>query len=80
MSTAAAPWASSHRNDPTALHGGWTVLVEVIGADAELTSGGRVVVRIEARATLRTRSGNIDLGQTQVGCFFLVGVPHSRER
>jgi hypothetical protein len=68
VSTATGPWADAHRDYPVAHHGGWTVLVEVIGADAELESGGRVVVGLDVRATLRTRSGNIYLGQTQLGC------------
>jgi hypothetical protein len=68
VSTATAPWADAHREHDVATHGGWTVLVEVIGADAELEPGGRVVVGIEARATLRTRNGNVYLGQTQLGC------------
>jgi hypothetical protein len=68
VSTAAAPWAEAHRDHPVAKHGGWTVLVEVIGADAELERGGRVVVGLDVRATLRTRNGNVYLGQTQLGC------------
>ena len=68
VSTATAPWAEGHRQHPVATHGGWTVLVEIVGADAELERGGRVVVGIEARATLRTRNGNVYLGQTQLGC------------
>ena len=68
VSTATAPWADSQREHPVAKRGGWTVLVEVVSADAELESGGRVVVGIEVRATLRTRNGNDYLGQTQLGC------------
>lgn len=68
VSTATAPWADSHHEHQVAAHGGWTVLVEVIDADAELEPGGRVVVGIEVRATLRTRNGNVYLGQTQLGC------------
>jgi hypothetical protein len=68
VSTATAPWADAHRDHPVAVQGGWTVLVEVIGADAELESGGRVLVGLDVRATLRTRNGNIYLGQTQLGC------------
>jgi hypothetical protein len=68
VSSATVAWADAHRDYPVAHHGGWTVLVEVIGADAELESGGRVVVGLDVRATLRTRSGNIYLGQTQLGC------------
>jgi hypothetical protein len=68
VSTATTAWAESQRDHPVAAHGGWTVLVEVIAADAELEPGGRVVVGIEVRATLRTRAGNAYLGQTQLGC------------
>ncbi|MGH7296713.1 MAG: hypothetical protein ACRELB_17370, partial [Polyangiaceae bacterium] len=57
VSSATAPWASSHRDYPVAHHGGWTVLVEVVGADAQLEGGGRVVVGLDVRATLRTRNG-----------------------
>jgi hypothetical protein len=68
VSTATAPWATAHRDDVVAKHGGWTVLVEVTGADAELEPGGRVVVGFDVRATLRTRNGNVYLGQSQLGC------------
>ncbi len=67
-STATAPWADAHRDTPIGRSGGWTVLVEVTGADAELESGGRVVVGLDVRATLRTRNGNTYLGQTQLNC------------
>jgi hypothetical protein len=68
VSSAVGPWADAHRKYPLAARGGWTVLVEVVGADAELESGGRVVVGLDVRATLRTRNGNVYLGQTQLGC------------
>jgi hypothetical protein len=68
VSTATAPWAQAHQSDPVAQNGGWTVLVEVTGADAELEPGGRVVVGLDVRATLRTRSGNTYLGQTTLAC------------
>jgi hypothetical protein len=68
VSTAVQPWAAAHVDDRVAKHGGWSVLVEVTGADAELEAGGRVVVGLDVRATLRTRSGNVYLGQTQLGC------------
>lgn len=68
VTTATAPWADAHRASSVAKNGGWTVLVEVTGAEAELESGGRVVVGLDVRATLRTRSGNTYLGQTQVNC------------
>jgi hypothetical protein len=68
ITTATGPWASSHRDDPIAKKGGWTVLVELTSADAQLEPAGRVVVGLDVRATLRTRSGNVYLGQTQLGC------------
>lgn len=61
-------WATDHAGDEVARRGGWSLLVEVTGADAEVDPGGRVVVGMEVRATLRTRSGNAYLGQTQAGC------------
>jgi hypothetical protein len=68
VSTAAAPWADAHKATTVGRNGGWTVLVEVTGAEAELESGGRVVVGLDVRATLRTRSGNTYLGQTSLSC------------
>lgn len=65
VSTAVAPWAESHKD---ARHGGWTVTVEVTGGEAVLEPGGRVVVALDVRATLRTREGNAYLGQTQLNC------------
>jgi hypothetical protein len=65
---ATSQWAASRRDHPVAKNGGWTVLLEVIGADAELDPGDRVAVSIDARATLKARSGNVYLGQTQLGC------------
>jgi hypothetical protein len=68
VSSATAPWADAHRNHPVARSGGWTVLVEITEADALVEPGGRLVVDLGVRATLRTRSGNAYLGQTQSGC------------
>ncbi len=68
ISTATAPWATSHRDDTIARNGGWTVLVELTAADAQLEPAARVVIGLDVRATLRTRSGNVYLGQTQLGC------------
>jgi hypothetical protein len=68
VSTATAPWADEHRDTPIGRTGGWTVLVELTGADAILEPGGRVVVGLDVRATLRTRHGNAYLGQTQLNC------------
>jgi hypothetical protein len=68
VSTATAPWAEAHRETPIGKNGGWTVLVEITGAEAELEPGGRVVIGMDVRATLRTRNGNSYLGQTQLNC------------
>jgi hypothetical protein len=68
VTTATASWASVHRDDVVARQGGWTLLVELTGADALLEAAGRVVVSLDVRATMRTRSGNVYLGQTQLGC------------
>ena len=68
VSTATSPWASNHRDHPVAQKGGWTVMVEVTGAEASVEAEGRVVVGLDVRATLRARSGNVYLGQTQLGC------------
>jgi hypothetical protein len=65
---ATTPWATEHAGNDVARRGGWSLLVEVTGADAEVDAAGRVVVGLEVRATLRTRSGNAYLGQTQAGC------------
>jgi hypothetical protein len=54
------------RDDAVAKKGGWTVLIELTGADAQLEPAGRVLVSLDVRATLRTRSGNVYLGQTQL--------------
>jgi len=68
VSTATAPWADAHKGSTIGKAGGWTVLVEVTGAEAELEPGGRVVIGMDVRATLRTRAGNQYLGQTQLSC------------
>ena len=68
VATATAPWSEAHRAHALARDGGWAVLVELTGAEAQLEGGGRLVVGLEARATLRTRKGNDYLGQTQLAC------------
>jgi hypothetical protein len=69
VATATAPWSEAHReHQGTREGGGWAVLVELTGADAQLDGGGRLVVGLDARATLRTRRGNDHLGQTQLAC------------
>ena len=68
VATATAPWSDAHRDHARAHEGGWAVLVELTGADAQLDAGGRLVASLDARATLRTRRGNDYLGQTQLAC------------
>ena len=70
VATATAPWSEAHRraHAGTREGGGWALLVELTGADAQLDGGGRLVVGFDARATLRTRRGNDYLGQTQLAC------------
>jgi hypothetical protein len=69
VATATAPWSEAHREHAATREvGGWAVLVELTGADAQLDGGGRLVVGLDARATLRTRRGNDYLGQTQLAC------------
>jgi hypothetical protein len=68
VTTATSSWSEAHRDHALARDGGWAVLVELTGADAQLDGGGRLVVGLDARATLRTRKGNDYLGQTQLAC------------
>ena len=69
VATATAPWSEAHRDHPGGRQeGGWSLLVELTGADAQLDGAGRLVVGLDARATLRTRRGNDYLAQTQLAC------------
>jgi hypothetical protein len=64
VASAAVPWAERHRDRPSA---GWQMTVEITGADAEY-DGGRAVVTVAVRATLRARAGNVYLAQSQAAC------------
>ncbi len=64
VSTATVPWANAHREPRPE---GWQLTVEVIQAEAQY-DGGRLVVTINTRATLRTRVGNDYIAQTQARC------------
>lgn len=65
VSSATVDWAAAnHARRP----GGWQLTVEIVDADAEEQSGGRLIVRMNARATLRSRIGRTYLAQTQAGC------------
>ena len=68
VSRATAAWSEARRTSDVAQRGGWTLLVEITGIDAEVSSSSRVAVSMTVRATLRARSGNVFLGQTQAGC------------
>ena len=64
VGSAVVPWAEQHRNERP---GGWQLVVELIEAHAE-RSGPRLLVTVGTRATLRARTGNVYLAQTQVHC------------
>lgn len=64
VSTAAAPWADKNQGRRP---GGWQLFVEVIQAEAEY-DGGRMIVTIGVRATLRQRVGGDHIGQTETAC------------
>jgi hypothetical protein len=66
VSSATVPWAAGHRRGPTSKDG-WQLFVEIINADAQY-EGGRVIFSVGARATLRSRAGNVYLAQTQTSC------------
>jgi hypothetical protein len=66
ISTAAVPWADSHRTHGTAKKG-WQLFVEVTNVDATYEDR-RVVFSVGVRATLRARAGNVYLAQTQASC------------
>ena len=66
IASATVPWASQRRAHPTA-GDGWQLFVEVTHADARYEEG-RVLFTVGVRATLRARSGNVYLGQTQASC------------
>ncbi|HEX3770270.1 MAG TPA: hypothetical protein VHV30_05375, partial [Polyangiaceae bacterium] len=54
LATATVPWSEAHRAHALARDGGWAVLIELTSADAQIDGGGRLVVGLDARATLRT--------------------------
>jgi hypothetical protein len=64
LSSAAVPWADAHRAQRPE---GWQLFVEMTHADASY-GGGRLVVTLGARVTLRTRVGRTYLAQTQANC------------
>ncbi len=65
VSSATVPWAKNH--DEGKNKEGWELFVEVTNADAQYDDD-RVVFSLGVRATLRQRSGNDYLAQTQASC------------
>ncbi len=64
VSSATVPWAEQHMAQRPE---GWQLAVELVSADA-WTHGREVTVTLNARATLRTRTGNQFIAQTQTHC------------
>jgi hypothetical protein len=64
ISTAAVPWADAHRAQRPE---GWQLTVELTQADATYRQG-RLVLTLNTRATLRTRTDRTFLAQTQASC------------
>jgi hypothetical protein len=64
ISSAAVPWANAHQAQRPE---GWQIFVELTKAEATYR-GGRLVVTLGARATLRTRSTRTFLAQTSGTC------------
>jgi hypothetical protein len=64
VASAAVPWAQANR---ARRPGGWQLYLEIISADVE-HSGGRLVVSMTVRSTLRGRAGNVHIAQGETGC------------
>ncbi len=64
IASATVPWGDAHKRGSGE---GWELFVELINADAQY-DGDRLVVSFGVRATLRARSGNDYLAQTQTSC------------
>ena len=70
IASATVTWAKSHesaKSTPKNEKDGWELFVEVTNADA-WAEDDRVVFSLAVRATLRQRSGNDYLAQTQASC------------
>jgi hypothetical protein len=65
VSSATVDWAEANKGKRP---DGWQLTVELVDADAQEQPGGRLIVSITARGTLRTRVGNGYLAQTQTSC------------
>jgi hypothetical protein len=64
VSSAAVPWAQANRKRRP---GGWQLYLEIISADVEHT-GGRLIVSMTVRSTLRGRMGTVHIAQGETGC------------
>ena len=65
VSSATVSWADLHKAQRP---DGWQLTVEIVDADAYEQDGGRLIVQLNVRGTLRTRVGNGYLAQTQASC------------
>jgi hypothetical protein len=66
IASATVPWADQHRAASKSTDG-WQLFVEITNSDAEYDDG-RVIFSVGVRATLRARTGNVYLAQTQASC------------
>jgi len=64
VSSACVPWAVEHK---TVRPEGWQLQVDIVAANAEHSSG-RLTMTLSVRATLRARTNNEYLAQTDVHC------------
>jgi hypothetical protein len=66
IASATVPWADKHRAVSKSTDG-WQLFVEITHSDAEYDDG-RIIFSVGVRATLRARTGNVYLAQTQANC------------
>jgi hypothetical protein len=66
IASATVPWAEAHRKVARSTDG-WQLFVEITNSDAQYDDG-RVIFSVGVRATLRARTGNVYLAQTQASC------------
>ena len=66
IASATVPWAEKHSKSSKSTDG-WQLFVEITNSDA-VYDDGRVIFSVGVRATLRARSGNVFLAQSQASC------------
>jgi hypothetical protein len=64
VTSAGVPWAEAHRSLRPE---GWQLFVELTRAEAQ-EDGGRLIVTLDVRATLRARTTHAYIAQTQAHC------------